>query len=148
MLDRLLFPGINGLVDKALSMGKLDESYNYIEYEIDTDLPLKAPVVAGDADLWARMQNYYFAEVKISKEFRIKGDNDIHVESYDMIIHCDTLLPYDRIVVTFQQAIAEFLGPANRIVGTVKILRKKEKYKFKEGWWIVKDTPMMNVHQK
>lgn len=151
MLERLLFPGINGLIDKAKVMGKLSDRDHYIEYLIDTDKPLRNPVAEGDADLWVRMQNFYYAEIQITKRFKITGDEkNWHYEQYDMTIHCDTYLPYDRIAVTFQQALAEFLGPANHIEGVIRVYRNSSKSKFvaKDGWTLVKETPMMNVYQK
>jgi hypothetical protein len=65
-----------------------------------------------------------------------------------MVIHFDVLLPYDKLAVTVQQFIQEILGPANRIFGNVKVYRKTTKYVPKEGWYIIKETPGMNIHQK
>lgn len=144
-----MFPGIGGLVDNALSLGRLTDKDHYLKYIIDTDLPSLAPTCEGDSDLWVNMQNLYYAEVKITRQYKITGDlKQWHFDEFDMIIHCDTKLPFDRIAVTFQQVITEIVGPANRLFGEIKIYRKTVKYKHKADWWLVKDTPMMNIHQQ
>lgn len=146
MLNRLLRPGLKGFIG---NYPQSDSKDHCLEYIIDTSKPSQAPKCKGDADLWVNMQNMYYAEVNITKEFIKQSDpKNIHVEVYDMDIHCDLLLPYDRIAVTFQQALAEVLGPANKLVGTIKVYRKTKKYLPKEGWTIVKETPMLNIHQK
>lgn len=144
MLDKLMFPGMMPTTTNPYAA-----TQHYLEYEIDTALPSKAPYIEGDADLWTRMQNMYYAVVKITRQYVLVGDEaNIHYDEYDMIIHFDVLLPYDKLAVTVQQFIQEILGPANRIFGNVKVYRKTTKYVPKEGWYIIKETPGMNIHQK
>lgn len=122
---------------------------HYLEYIIDTDIPSVPPIVGGDADLWVNMQNMYYAIVNITRQYKVTGDTkNIYYDEYEMTIHLDVLTPYDRLAVTIQQFIQEIIGPANRIFGTIKVYRKTTKYVPKEGWYIVHDTPGMNVHQK
>ena len=144
MLDKMMIPGMSNLPTNPYAA-----TAHYLEYEIDTALPSKAPTVVGDADLWVRMQNMYYAVVKITRQYVLVGDEaNIHFDEYDMVIHFDVLLPYDKLAVTVQQFIQEILGPANRIFGNVKVYRKTTKYVPKEGWYIIKETPGMNIHQK
>lgn len=122
---------------------------HYLEYTIDTDLPTTAPRVEGDADLWVRMQNMYYAVVKITRQYKVVGDNkNIHYDEWDMTIYFDVLIPYDRLAITVQKFIQDIIGPANRIFGTVKVYRKTTKYVPKENWYIVGETDGMNIHQK
>ncbi len=149
MLNKLFYPGMRGLANTSNEMGKLTSREHFLEYVIDTKEPPVAPKCHGDADLWVNMQNRYYAEVIITKEYIKKSEPGmIQIEEYDMTIHCDVLLPYDRIAVTFQQVLAEVLGLANRIHGTIKVYRKVDRYRPRADWYIVKETPMMNIHQK
>ena len=133
MLDKLMFPGMMPTTTNPYAA-----TQHYLEYEIDTALPSKAPYIEGDADLWTRMQNMYYAVVKITRQYVLVGDEaNIHFDEYDMVIHFDVLLPYDKLAVTVQQFIQEILGPG-----------KTTKYVPKEGWYIIKETPGMNIHQK
>lgn len=130
-------------------LGNQGKFPNYLEYIIDTDIPSKAPIAHGNADLWVGKQNLYYAIVKITRQFKRKNDPYVwHLEEYELLIHCDRLLPYNEISITFQQIITEFLGPANRLFGNIKIYKKSHKYKTKDNFELIKETPLMNIWTK
>lgn len=147
MLDQIMTQGFNGLMYQGAK--KLNDRDHYIEYIIDTSLPPKNPMCYGDSDLWVRMQNLYYADVTITSQYKVKGDlSNTYFEEYDMTIHCDVRLPYSKIAITFQQAIADIIGPTNRLFGVIKIYRKEKKFQLKDGFYLIKETPMLNVYTK
>lgn len=144
MLNKLIMPGM-----LAPNQNPYVATEHYLEYIIDTAEPSRAPIVDGDAALWVRMQNMYYAVVKITRQYKVTEDpKNIHFDEYDMTIYFDVMIPYDRLAITVQQMIQQIIGPANRIFGNIKIYRKTTKYVPKDTFTLVQETPTMNIYQK
>lgn len=145
-----MFGALGGLVNKALNGGGYcDDRAHYLLYNIDTSKPLEPVVIGGDADLWQRMQNMYYAKVTINREYKITGkEHEIYTDHYEMDVYCDRLLPYNQIDLVFRQAIGEVIGVANRVYGTITIYKRRNKFTPSPGMQLVKETPLMNIYQK
>lgn len=132
----------------TVPMGLININDNFLEYNVDTDLPPTPWIVHGDADLWVGKQSMYYAKCKMEKTYKTSDEPDvIKTVVIEMVIHYDSLLPYNMIAKTFQDVIANIMGSCNRLVGNIRVYRKGTKYKCPKTFTLVKSTDLFNMYQ-